>query len=112
MCGRLMVLVSDIMTLGSEKWDDHKVTKKLLRAFTPRNPTLATMIRRGPKFMTKTPNQLLGEIRHQELVKRDVASLSHKMNTNVAFNVTPCLKVDTNQSQQRLNQVMKRWIWL
>ena len=78
---RLMVLVSDIAALGSTEWDDHKVTKKLLRAFTPRNPTLATMIRRDPKFKTKTPNQLLGEILHQELVERDMAkSLSHKVN--------------------------------
>jgi len=40
----------------------------LLRAFTPRNPTLATIIRRNPKFKTKTPNQLLVEILHQEIV--------------------------------------------
>ena len=61
---RLMVLVSDITAFRSTEWDDHKVTKKLLRAFTSRNPTLATMIRRDPKFKTKTRNQLLGEILH------------------------------------------------
>jgi hypothetical protein len=59
-----MILVSDIKSLGSTEWDDHKVTKKLLRAFTPRNPTLATIIRRDYKFKIKTPNQLLGEILH------------------------------------------------
>ena len=94
---RLMVLASDIASLGSTEWDDHKVTKKFLRAFTPINSTLATMIRGDPKFKTKIPNQLLGEILHQELVERDVAkSLSHKVNTNVSFNVTPCLKVDSS----------------
>jgi hypothetical protein len=61
MYDRLMILVSDIRSLGSTVWDDHKVTKKLLRAFTPRNPTLATIIRRDPKFKIKRPNQLLGE---------------------------------------------------
>ena len=30
---RLMVLVSDIAAFRSTEWDDHKVTKKLLRAF-------------------------------------------------------------------------------
>ena len=94
---RLMVLVSDIAALGSTEWDDHKVTKKLLRAFTPRNPTLATMIRRDPKFKTKTPNQLLGEILHQELVERDVAkSLSHKMTKSVALNATPSIPVESS----------------
>jgi tRNA A37 threonylcarbamoyladenosine synthetase subunit TsaC/SUA5/YrdC len=65
MYDRLIVLVSDITSLGSTEWEDHKVTKKLLRAFTPRNLTLATIIRRDPIFKVKTPNQLLGEIFHQ-----------------------------------------------
>ena len=73
------------------------MTKKLLRAFTPRNPTLATMIRRDPKFKTKTPNQLLGEILHQELVERDVVkSLSHKMTKSVALNATPSIPVESS----------------
>jgi hypothetical protein len=73
------------------------VTKEFLRAFTPRNPTFATMIRRDPKFKTKTPNQLLGEILHQELVERDVAkSLSHKVNKNVAPNASSSDKVESS----------------
>jgi hypothetical protein len=97
MYDRLMILVSDIRSLGSTEWDDHKVTKKLLRAFTPRNPTLATMIRRDAKFKTKTPNKLLGEILHQELVERDVAkSLCHKMNKNVTLNAGSSDKVESS----------------
>jgi hypothetical protein len=69
MCDRLMILVSDIRSLGSTEWEYHKVTKKLFRAFTPRSPTLTIMIRRDPKFKIKTPNQLLGEILYQELVE-------------------------------------------
>jgi hypothetical protein len=70
------------------------VTKKLLRGFTPRNPILATIIRRDSKFKIKTPNQLFGEILHQELVERDVAKLlSHKVNKNVALNASSSDKV-------------------
>jgi hypothetical protein len=73
------------------------VIKKLLRAFTPRNPTLAIMIRRDTKFKIKTPNQLLGEILHQELVERDVAmSLSHKVNKNLALNSSSSDKVESS----------------
>jgi hypothetical protein len=97
MYDRLMILVSDIRSLGSTDWDDHKVTKKLLSASRLRNSTLATMIRRDPKFKIKTPNQLLGEIPHQELVERDVAkSLSHKMNKNVLLNVSSSDKVESS----------------
>jgi hypothetical protein len=72
------------------------VTKKLLRAFTSRNHTLATMIRRDPKFQTKTQNQLLGGILHQGLVERDMAkSFSHKMNKNIALNAISSDKVES-----------------
>jgi SepF-like predicted cell division protein (DUF552 family) len=77
----LMLLVLDIKALRSDDWDDSKVTKKLLRAFTLKNPNLATTIRRDPNYYKMTPNQLLGEILHQELVDQDVEkSLSLKMN--------------------------------
>jgi hypothetical protein len=55
MYDRLMVLVSDIRALGSKDWDDSKVTKKLLRAFAPKDKNLMTMIRRDPRYPTMTP---------------------------------------------------------
>jgi hypothetical protein len=92
-----MDLMSDIRSLGSTEWEDHKMTKKLLRAFTLRNPSLATMIRRDPKFKTKAPNQLIGEILHQELVERDVdKSLSHKANKNITLNASSSDKVESS----------------
>jgi hypothetical protein len=68
MYDRLMLFVSDIRALGNDDWEDSKVTKKLLRAFTPKATNLATMIRRDQNYYKMTPNQLLGEILHQELV--------------------------------------------
>jgi hypothetical protein len=62
MYGRLIFLVSNIRSLGSNDWDDSKVIEKLLRSFTPRNPNLATMIRRDPNYYNMTLNQLLSEI--------------------------------------------------
>jgi hypothetical protein len=49
MYDRLMVLVSDIRALGSKDWNDSKVTKKLLRAFAPKDKNLTAMIRRDPR---------------------------------------------------------------
>jgi hypothetical protein len=113
---RLVIIVLDIRSLGSTEWDDHKVTNKLLRAFTPRNPTLATIIRRDAKFNIKTPNQLLGEILHQEFVERNVAkSLSHKINKNVA-QVTRLNQAQIPSNQRWKIQVMRappmrKWSW-
>jgi hypothetical protein len=89
MYGRLMVLVSDIRALGSKDWDDSKVTKKLLRAFAPKDKNLTAMIRRDPRYPTMTPTQLLGEILHQELVDQDVEkSLTLKMGKSLALNAS------------------------
>jgi hypothetical protein len=47
------------------------------------------MIRRDPNYHKMTPNQLLGEILHQELVDQDVEkSLSLKMNKILALNAS------------------------
>jgi hypothetical protein len=47
------------------------------------------MIRRDPRYPTMTPNQLLGEILHQDLVDQDVEkSLSLKMNKSLALNAS------------------------
>jgi hypothetical protein len=89
MYDRLTVLVSDIRALGSKDWDDSKVTKKFLRAFALKDKNLTAMIRRDPRYPTMTPNQLLGEILHQELVDQDVEnSLTLKMNKSLALNAS------------------------
>jgi hypothetical protein len=89
MYDRLMLLVSDIRALESVDWDDSKVTMKLLRAFAPKDKNLEAMIIRDPNYHKMTPNQLLGEILHQELVDQDVEkSLSLKMNKSLALNAS------------------------
>jgi hypothetical protein len=102
MYDRLMLLVSDIRALGSEDWDDSKVTKKLLRAFAPKDKNSAAMIRRGPNYYKMTPNQLLGEILHQELVDQDVEkSLSLKMNKSLALNASSSEVVEVKQKTSK-----------
>jgi hypothetical protein len=89
MYDRLMVLVSNIRALGSKDWDDSKITKKLLRAFAPKDKNLTAMIRRDPRYPTMTPTQLLGEILHQELVDQDLEkSLTLKMGKSLALNAS------------------------
>jgi hypothetical protein len=84
---RLVVLVSDIRALGIKDWDDSKVTKKLLRAFAPKDKNLTQMIRRDTRYPTMTPTQPLGESLHQELVDQDVEkSLTLKLGKSLALN--------------------------
>jgi hypothetical protein len=102
MYDRLMLLVSDIRALGSDDWEDSKVTKTLLRALTPKNTNLATMIRRDPNYYKMTPNQLLGEILHQELVDQDVdKSLSLKVNKSSALSASSSETVVVKQKSSK-----------
>jgi hypothetical protein len=95
MYDRLMVLVLEIRALGSKDWDDLKVTKKLLRAFAPKDKNLTQMIRRDPRYPTMTPTQLLGEILHQELVDQDVEkSLTLKMGKSLALKASSSEEVE------------------
>jgi hypothetical protein len=50
MYDRLMLLVSDIKSLGSVDWDDSKVTMKLLRAFAPKGQELSGNDKKGSKL--------------------------------------------------------------
>jgi hypothetical protein len=59
MYDRLMILVLDIRALGSKDWDDSNVTKKLLRAFSPKDKNLTQMIRRDPRYPTMIPLNFL-----------------------------------------------------
>ena len=40
---RLTLLVTEIKTLGSKDWDDFKVTKKMLRAYAPKNSNVGNL---------------------------------------------------------------------
>jgi hypothetical protein len=59
MYDRLMLLVLDIRAIGSVDWDDSMVTKKLLRAFAPKDKNLVNMIRRDPNYYKMTPINFL-----------------------------------------------------
>jgi hypothetical protein len=115
MYDRLMVLVSDIRALGSKDWDDSKITKKLLRAFAPKDKNLMQMIRRDPRYPTMTPTQLLGEILHQELVDQDVEkSLTLKMGKSLALKASSSEMVEAKPNPPRARRktlaMMEAWM--
>jgi len=70
---RLTLLVTEIKTLGSKDWDDFKVTKKMLRAYAPKNPMLATYIRGKESYKKMKPINLLNELQFYEMNALDVA---------------------------------------
>ena len=59
---RPTLLVTDIKALGRKDWDDFKVTKKMFRAYAPKNPMLATFIRGKDNYKKMKPINLLNTL--------------------------------------------------
>ena len=95
---RLTLLVTEIITLGSKDWDDFKVTKKMLRAYAPKNPMLATYIR-GKE---SKPINLLNELQFHEMNALDVAkSIAQEKVKTIALLAEPSKTVETNEKQTK-----------
>ena len=59
---RLMVIINKMRALGCEDWDDHKVTRRFLRAYQVKNMGLAQMIRDRDDYDEMKPHTLLGKL--------------------------------------------------
>jgi hypothetical protein len=82
---RLKKLVNKVRSLGSKTWTDHEVVKRLLRAFSPRNVTLCSMIREQPGFKKMTPEEVLGKIINHEMLENEakyVKSIQNAISSN------------------------------
>jgi hypothetical protein len=61
-----MVLVNKIRVLGSEDWNDSKVTRLFMRAYKEKDMGLARMIRDRDDYEEMTPHQLFAKIQQHE----------------------------------------------
>ena len=64
---RLMVIINKMRALGCEDWDDHKVTRRFLRAYQVKNMGLAQMIRDRDDYDELTSHTLLGKLQQHEM---------------------------------------------
>ncbi|XP_066168758.1 intracellular protein transport protein USO1-like [Oryza sativa Japonica Group] len=71
MYDRLSKIVNEIKGLGSKDMTDEVVVKKMVRAITPRNSTLVTIIRERPDYKTLTPHDLLGRILAHDMLEQE-----------------------------------------
>src|SRR5512140_417499 len=71
MYDRLSKIVNEIKGLDSKDMTDEVVVKKMVRAITPRNSILVTIIRERPDYKTLTPHDLLGRILAHDMLVQD-----------------------------------------
>jgi hypothetical protein len=100
---RLKLLVTEIRMLGSKDWDERKVTKKMLRAYAPKNPMLATMIRDKRKFKHMLPMELFNKLQFNNL---DVSkSIEQSEVKAIALKAEPSKK---NESKEKTLKSKKK----
>ena len=100
---RLTILVTDIKALGSKDWDDFKVTKKMLRAYAPKNPMLAIFIRGKDNYKKMKPINLLNTLQFHEMNALDVAKSIAKEEEvkTIALKAEPSKTVESNKKQAK-----------
>jgi hypothetical protein len=67
MFNRLKKLVNKARALGSKKWTDHMLTKRLMMAYTPVNYNVVTLIHQDPAYKKMTSDDVLGRIMNREM---------------------------------------------
>ncbi|XP_040377718.1 uncharacterized protein LOC121053823 [Oryza brachyantha] len=103
MYDRMMVIVNKIRALGSEDMTDHVVVKRLLRAISPRNPTLVTLIRESSGFKRMTPSDVLSRIISHELLEEKAKEVK-KYATNATQAKNKEIKFLHNKSYGRKDE--------
>ena len=99
---RLTLLVTEIRTLGSKDWDDFKVTKKMLRAYAPKNSMLATIIRGKESYRKMKPINLLNELQFHEMNDLDVTkSIGQDEVKTIALKAEPSKTVEASEKPSK-----------
>jgi hypothetical protein len=81
-------LVSKARALGSKKWTNHLLTKRLMMAYTLMNYNVVALICQDPAYKKMTSDDVLGRI------------INHEMNIQVANNINNLyMGVSTSRKQ-------------
>jgi hypothetical protein len=64
---RIKKMVNKAKTLGSKKWTDHILTERLMRAYTPINYNVVTLIYQDLTYKKMTSDDVLGRIINHEI---------------------------------------------
>jgi hypothetical protein len=67
MFNRLKKMVNKAKALRSKKWNDHMLTEHLMRAYTPMNYNVVTLIRQDLTYKRMTSDDVLGRIINHEM---------------------------------------------
>jgi hypothetical protein len=77
MFNRLKKLVNKARALGSKKWIDRMLTKRLMMDYTPMNYNVVALIRQDPAYKKMTSDDVLGRIMNHEMNIQDANNIKN-----------------------------------
>src|SRR5438876_9333897 len=114
---RLMVIINKMRALGCEDWDDHKVTRRFLRAYQVKNIGIAQMIRDRDDYDEMKPHTLLGKLQQHEMADQAAIKAAERVPNAMVPNVSGTSKgvalqaanedEDNNQARSRSSKASK-----
>jgi hypothetical protein len=102
---RLKKMINQVRNLGSKKWTDHEVVKRMISAFSVRNIILCTLIREGPNYKKMTPEEVLDKIINHEMMESEakyVKGLSKGTSTSKGQDIA--LKANKKEKSKKVVQ--------
>ncbi|XP_066347776.1 uncharacterized protein [Miscanthus floridulus] len=103
-----MALVNGIRALGSTKWDDNKVVRKMLRTYRAKNNMLASMIIERFGYDEMIPQEVLLKLKHHECLDEDAIN-AHNQNPNaMRYNKSTTLKATQAHEGKSSSQEKKK----
>jgi hypothetical protein len=79
MFDRLMILIHEVRALGSNKFEDLDVVRIILRSLQSTHPTQVLLLRKDPRFLHFTPNDILSDLLASEIMDEGSKKLEDVM---------------------------------
>jgi hypothetical protein len=77
MFNRLKKLVNKARALGSKKWINRMLTKRLMMDYTPMNYNVVALIRQDPAYKKMTSDDVLGRIMNHDMNIQDANNIKN-----------------------------------
>jgi hypothetical protein len=77
MFNRLKKVVNKARALGSKKWTNHRLTERLMMAYTPMNYNVVALIRQDPAYKKMTSDDVLERIMNHEMNIREANNIKN-----------------------------------
>lgn len=91
------IINNKLRSLKSKQQNDHKVVKRMQRAFLVRNTTLCTLIRESPRKIN--PDEVLGKVINHEIMEEE---------TNYVKNLSKGIIITTKPDEITLKAMKKQ----